>query len=139
MKSFGKTVLIVAVLLAALHTISGATPQLLKKHSIVDRITIVKSTRTMTLESNGKMVKTYNVALGGHPLGPKQQQGDHRTPEGIYFVDAKNPQSQFYMALHVSYPSSEDRRRARKAGMRPGGDVEIHGLGKQYGWIGARH
>jgi murein L,D-transpeptidase YafK len=93
----------------------------------------------MTLESGGQPLKTYNVALGGHPVGAKQQYGDHRTPEGEYFVDAKNAHSQFYMALHLSYPSLEDRVRARKLGVSPGGDVEIHGLGKKYGWIGARH
>ena len=105
----------------------------------VDRILIVKSTRTLTLESHGKAVKTYKVALGGQPVGPKQIQGDHKTPEGMYSVDAKNPHSQFYMALHLSYPNPTDRVRARKLGASPGGDVEIHGLGKAYGWIGARH
>ena len=105
----------------------------------VDRILIVKSTRTLTLESQGKAVKTYKVALGGQPVGAKQMQGDHKTPEGVYSVDAKNPHSQFYRALHLSYPNSADRARARKLGASPGGDVEIHGLGKTYGWIGARH
>ena len=79
------------------------------------------------------------MALGGQPIGAKQQEGDHKTPEGEYFVDAKIAHSQFYMALHLSYPSAEDRARARKLGVSPGGDVEIHGLGKKYGWIGARH
>ena len=93
----------------------------------------------MTLESNGHVLKTYRVALGGDPIGAKERQGDHKTPEGLYLVDAKNAQSQFYMALHISYPSAADRVRARKLGVSPGGDVEIHGLGKKYGWIGARH
>jgi murein L,D-transpeptidase YafK len=104
----------------------------------VDRILILKSARTMTLESGGKPLKSFKVALGSQPVGAKQQQGDHKTPEGVYSVDAKNAHSQFYMALHLSYPSDEDKLRARKLGVSPGGDVEIHGLGKQYGWIGAR-
>jgi murein L,D-transpeptidase YafK len=104
-----------------------------------DRIVVMKSKRTMTLESDGHVVKTYKVALGGQPIGAKDRQGDHKTPEGEYFVDAKNANSQFFMALHLSYPTATDRARARKLGVSPGGDVEIHGLGKKYGWIGARH
>ena len=105
----------------------------------VDRILILKSAHTMTLESSGQPLKRYNVALGGQPTGAKHQQGDHKTPEGTYLVDAKNAHSQFYKALHLSYPNAQDRLQARKLGVSPGGDVEIHGLGKQYGWIGARH
>jgi murein L,D-transpeptidase YafK len=106
---------------------------------VADRIVVVKSTRTMTLESKGRTLKTYKVALGGQPVGAKERQGDHKTPEGEYAVDAKNAHSQFYKALHLSYPNATDRLRARKLGVGPGGDVEIHGLGKEYGWIGARH
>lgn len=104
-----------------------------------DRIVVMKSKRTMTLESDGRVVKTYKVALGGQPIGAKDRQGDHKTPEGEYVVDAKNANSQFFMALHLSYPNSSDRARAHKLGVSPGGDVEIHGLGKKYGWIGSRH
>lgn len=104
-----------------------------------DRIVIRKSAHTMTLERNGHVLRTYKVALGGVPIGAKEQQDDHKTPEGQYFVDAKNAHSQFYMALHLSYPNAGDRARAKKLGVSPGRDVEIHGLGKKYGWIGARH
>jgi len=89
--------------------------------------------------SGGKPVKTYKVALGTEPFGPKQRQGDHKTPEGIYSVDAKVAQSEFHQALHLSYPSAADRERARKMGVSPGGDVEIHGLGAKWGWVGAAH
>jgi len=103
------------------------------------RIVIAKSARTMTLEIGGQPDKTSKVALGGQPVGAKQQQGDHKTPEGEYFVDAKIAHSRFYQALHLSYLSAKDRTWARKQGVNPGGDVEIHGLGKKYGWIGAGH
>lgn len=86
-----------------------------------------------------KIVKTYKVALGGQPVGAKDRQGDHKTPEGTYAVDAKKTNSQFYKALHISYPSQTDREHARKLGVSPGGDVEIHGLGAKWGWIGAKH
>jgi murein L,D-transpeptidase YafK len=104
-----------------------------------DRILIEKSARTLKLMRGSEILKTYKVALGTQPVGPKERQGDHRTPEGIYAVDGKNPNSQFYRALHISYPNPADREHARRLGTSPGGDVEIHGLGKSYGWIGEGH
>src|SRR5215813_8728323 len=105
----------------------------------VDRIVIEKSKRTMSLLEGAKIVKSYKVALGGNPKGAKDRQGDHKTPEGVYAVDAKKLNSQFHKALHVSYPSADDRERAKRLGVNPGGDVEIHGLGAKWGWIGAGH
>jgi murein L,D-transpeptidase YafK len=105
----------------------------------VDRIVVEKSKRTLTLRHGSKILKSYKVALGAQPVGAKDRQGDHKTPEGIYSVDAKNPNSQFYKALHLSYPSRADRANARKLGVSPGGDVEIHGLGSKWGWLGAKH
>jgi murein L,D-transpeptidase YafK len=104
----------------------------------VDRIVIVKSAHTMTLMRDGREIKTYKVALGD-PKGPKVQQGDKKTPEGVYFVDGKNANSLFHRALHLSYPNAADRERARKLGVNPGGDIEIHGLPRQYAWMGAAH
>ena len=105
----------------------------------VDRIVIEKGKHTMSLLDGAKVVKSYKVALGGHPEGAKDRQGDHKTPEGVYFVDAKKPSSQFHKALHVSYPNQADRERAKKLGLNPGGDIEIHGLGAKWGWVGAAH
>jgi murein L,D-transpeptidase YafK len=105
----------------------------------VDRIVIEKGKRTLTLMNGAKIVKAYKVALGGQPVGAKDRQGDHKTPEGIYAVDAKKANSQFYKALHLSYPNQADREHARKLDVNPGGDVEIHGLGAKWGWIGAKH
>jgi len=139
MERFRKITVSAIPLLAILCAASVMNAQVPDGKETDVRIMIMKSMRTMTLESGGQPIKTYKVALGGQPVGAKQQQGDHKTPEGEYFVDAKIAHSQFYMALHLSYPSAEDRARARKLGVNPGGDVEIHGLGKKYGWIGARH
>jgi murein L,D-transpeptidase YafK len=105
----------------------------------VDRIVIEKSIRTMNLMDGSKVLKTYKVALGGQPAGAKDRQGDHKTPEGMYFVDSKNPNSKFHKALHISYPSKADRENAARLGVKPGGDVEIHGLGSKWGWVGAGH
>jgi murein L,D-transpeptidase YafK len=107
--------------------------------SQADKIVIVKSTRTMTLLSGEKILKTYKVALGTVPVGPKRVEGDHKTPEGNYVIDFRNPQSQFHMALHISYPSAADQEKARKLGARPGGAIMIHGLAKSFAYLGPLH
>ena len=104
-----------------------------------DKIVVIKSARTMTLFSAGKVIKTYKVALGGVPIGPKRVEGDHKTPEGNYLIDSKNPQSQFHLALHISYPDAVDRERARGLGAQPGGAIMIHGLPKAFAYLGALH
>jgi murein L,D-transpeptidase YafK len=104
-----------------------------------DHIVIVKSERTLTLMSGGKVLKAYKVALGGDPVGPKVKAGDKKTPEGVYVIDSKNPKSRFHLALHISYPNTADRERARKLGVSPGGGVEIHGLESKYAWVGSLH
>ena len=101
-----------------------------------DLIVIVKSTRTMTLYSGRTVLKTFRVSLSRASVGPKERAGDHKTPEGNYVVDATNAHSQFHLALHLSYPNASDRERARRLGVSPGGDVEIHGLPKGYSWLG---
>jgi murein L,D-transpeptidase YafK len=85
------------------------------------------------------VVKTYRIALGAAPVGPKERQGDHKTPEGTYFISGRNANSQYHRSLRVSYPSAEDRARAAKRGVSPGGDIMIHGLPNGYGWVGRGH
>ena len=104
-----------------------------------DRVLIVKSTRTLALLNHGQVLKTYQVALGGDPVGAKTKAGDQKTPEGVYVIDSKNSHSRFHLALHISYPNAADRERARKLGVSPGGDVEIHGLESKYAWVGSLH
>src|SRR5262249_23683024 len=83
--------------------------------------------------------RKYKVALGTQSIGPKTRQGDHKTPEGAYIIDRRNPHSQFYRALHISYPNAADRERARKSGVAAGGDIMIHGLPNGYGRLGSAH
>ena len=104
-----------------------------------DRVLVVKNERTLRLLNHGRIIKTYKVALGGNPRGAKTRQGDHKTPEGVYVLDRRNEHSQYYRSIHISYPSAEDRGRARKLGVSPGGDVMLHGLPNGYGWIGSGH
>ena len=89
--------------------------------------------------NQGKVLKTYKVALGGDPMGAKVRQGDHKTPEGTYVLDRRNAHSQFYRSIHISYPDAQDRVRARKLGVSPGGDIYLHGLPNGYGWVGRGH
>jgi murein L,D-transpeptidase YafK len=132
--------LLLSIAFACIAARAQSTPAANPAHAPqIDRIVILKSARTLNLMSGGKVVKSYKVALGAAPTGAKQQQGDHKTPEGIYAVQAKIPSSQFHRALLISYPNAADRERARKMGVKPGGSVEIHGIGAKYGWLGAAH
>jgi len=106
---------------------------------LADRILIVKSTRSMTLFHGDKVLKTYKVALGSVPAGPKRIQGDHKTPEGNYIIASRNEHSQFHLALRISYPGAADRARARQLGASPGGDIMIHGLPPAFAYLGALH
>ena len=89
--------------------------------------------------SNGKELKSYKIALGANPVGPKQLQGDHKTPEGTYVLDRRNQRSRFYRSIHISYPSENDRAQAAKLGGDPGGDIMVHGLPNGFGWLGDGH
>jgi murein L,D-transpeptidase YafK len=105
----------------------------------VERILVEKSARRLSIFANGKKLKSYRVALGRNPVGAKQEEGDMKTPEGIYKVDSRNPQSDYHLALHISYPSDEDTARATERGVNAGFDIMIHGIQNGGGWIGAFH
>jgi murein L,D-transpeptidase YafK len=107
--------------------------------AVIDRVVVYKHEHKLVLLSQGKEVRSYRIALGDEPIGPKTRQGDHKTPEGVYTLDSRNPNSQFYKAFHVSYPNSKDIAAARKLGVSPGGDIMVHGLPKKYAWVGHSH
>jgi len=107
--------------------------------TMADQVIVVKSQRTLTLLSHGKVLRSYKVALGRSPVGAKEQQGDHKTPEGHYTIDRRNAKSRFYKSIHVSYPSEQDKQRASQRGISAGGDIMIHGLPNGFGWLGATH
>jgi murein L,D-transpeptidase YafK len=105
----------------------------------VDRVVIVKSSHTLSLMSHDSILKVYRVALGRGGRAAKSQSGDQETPEGDYMIDAKKPHSRFHRALHISYPNAQDRERARKLGVNPGGLIEIHGVEEKWSWVGSLH
>ncbi len=90
-------------------------------------IVVSKTNRVMALMSGEKTLKRYQIHLGFQPVGPKIQSGDGRTPEGTYFIDRRNPRSDFYLSLGVSYPNSLDVARSKALGFNPGGDIMVHG------------
>ncbi len=94
----------------------------------IDRIIVDKSDRSLYLLSDGEIVRTMAIALGLVPEGHKVQEGDFRTPEGEYLIEAKNPDSDYFLSLKISYPNAADRARARQLGVDPGGQIMIHGL-----------
>jgi len=104
----------------------------------IDKIVIFKKQREMRVFQNGVYLKAYKVALGPDPVGAKQCQGDGKTPEGVYKIDGKNPNSLYHKNLSVSYPNEQDKKNAlTKCGNKnAGGDIKIHGIGKKYGFLG---
>ncbi|PLX99474.1 MAG: hypothetical protein C0622_10520 [Desulfuromonas sp.] len=101
----------------------------------IDSVVVSKATRTMYLVKDGTPIKEYHIALGGNPQGHKQQEGDERTPEGMYLLDSKNSDSDFHKAIHISYPNAQDRARAKEMGVSPGGAIMIHGQKNGFGWL----
>ena len=120
-----KKILILALSFLAFGFVPASLEAKLLK---ADKILVEKAKRTLTLFKDGKAIKTYEISLGGEPLGPKTQQGDSKTPEGKYKISGRNKNSAYHRSLRVSYPNAEDRARAKKLGVSPGGDIMIHGL-----------
>jgi murein L,D-transpeptidase YafK len=104
-----------------------------------DSVLIEKKARKLTLYREDEAIRTYRIALGDEPVGKKECQGDNRTPEGRYVINGRNSNSKYHMSLRISYPNSDDRKRAKKLGCKPGGDIMIHGLPNGSGLIGKLH
>lgn len=92
-----------------------------------DHVVISKKHRMLELHSGSTILRRYRVSLGFTPDGHKARSGDGRTPEGRYFIDRRNPRSEFYLSLGINYPNATDLARARAMGVNPGGDIFIHG------------
>ncbi|GAA5525697.1 hypothetical protein Maes01_02269 [Microbulbifer aestuariivivens] len=101
----------------------------------VDLVKVDKSARKLYLMDGGAVVQEYDVAFGANPKGHKQQEGDERTPEGVYILDYKKEDSAFYRAMHVSYPNAQDKADAKERGVSPGGFIMVHGQRNWLGWL----
>jgi len=93
----------------------------------VDKILVIKSARRLELISDGKVIRSYRISLGKQPKGPKLQEGDKRTPEGLYWVDWRKRSDKFNLAMHINYPNITDAAKARREGVNPGSMIMIHG------------
>lgn len=106
--------------------VSGREGAVLREE--VDSIHVVKHQRKMWVYAGGRLLKEYHISLGLSPVGAKRFQGDMRTPEGLYYINGKNPKSMAHKNLGISYPNDRDRSLARRYGKPPGGDIKIHGM-----------
>ncbi|MEX0975957.1 MAG: L,D-transpeptidase family protein [Woeseia sp.] len=94
---------------------------------LADKVLVEKENRKLHLLQNGTAFRTFDIALGNEPIGHKQEEGDNRTPEGLYWLDLRNDRSDYFLSIRISYPNSTDRREAEQKGLSPGGQIMIHG------------
>ncbi|MBK5963062.1 hypothetical protein CCR95_02890 [Thiocystis minor] len=129
-RSLGMRALVALALTGLLGlTGCGSTPPVTQQaNGPVDQVVVKKSERQIELHSRGQVVRKYRVALGGSPNGHKYREGDQRTPVGDYVLNWRNPRSNFYKAIHISYPNEQDKLASRQLGFNPGGMIMLHGL-----------
>ena len=94
---------------------------------IADEVIVHKAARRLDLMKDGKVLRSYRVELGLVPEGAKHRAGDFRTPEGRYYLVRRNPRSDYFLSIQVSYPDAEDVERAHREHVDPGGSIMIHG------------
>ncbi|HEX7079942.1 MAG TPA: L,D-transpeptidase family protein [Gammaproteobacteria bacterium] len=128
MKGFGSTSLLASLVLVFWSGAAFAQASLVRHHEIADSVLVVKSERKLYLMKGGEVLREFDVSLGLAPEGPKEREGDFKTPEGHYYLETRNPSSDYFLSIQISYPNASDRARARAAGVDPGGQIMIHGL-----------
>jgi murein L,D-transpeptidase YafK len=122
------TVALLVAMFAALGPCVAAADAAVKTGpGLADYVLVEKSARKLHLLRDGQVIKSFDISLGLSPDGAKRMEGDFRTPEGRYFVEMKNPNSDFFLSIKISYPGPADRQRARQLGVDPGGQIMIHG------------
>jgi murein L,D-transpeptidase YafK len=139
MKSISGTLLALAVLATvSLATQADTLPQservmmrTTENLPVVDKVVVHKAERKLELLQGGTVVRSYKVALGLNPVGTKERSGDFRTPEGAYRLVRRNPRSDYFLSMQVSYPNDSDLKHARRNHWDTGGSIMIHGLPNQ--------
>lgn len=107
-----------------------------------DSLIVLKGMRELRVYINGHVDRVYCVGIGANASGHKRSRGDRRTPEGLYTIDWRNPESDYYKALHISYPNAADKAWARKRRVHPGDNILIHGRPNEaaglytFDWVG---
>ena len=105
----------------------------------IDKLIVHKAQRQLLAYSNDTLIKSYEISLGGEPIGDKECEGDNKTPEGIYTINDKNPNSGYHKNLGISYPNASDIEHAKQIGKPVGGDIKIHGIRNFMWFIGKYH
>lgn len=139
MKSIsGRCLIVAALALAPLLAQADTLPQVSQvamrstdNLPVVDKVVVYKAERKLELLQHGTVVRTYKIALGLNPIGTKERSGDFRTPEGSYRLNRRNPRSDFFLSMQVSYPNEADLKHARRNHWDTGGSIMIHGLPNQ--------
>ena len=111
----------------------------LPANAVIDNIIVLKSHKQLLAYSESQLIKTYIISLGFCPVGKKAIEHDGKTPEGKYFINAKNPHSVCHKNLGISYPAKADIAKAKQLNMPPGGDIKIHGLSNGAGFVSKFH
>src|SRR6186997_919857 len=124
--SIAMSAIVLAVLAFLFHNLFSY--QKIPDNVAIDKIVVIKSKHELHAYSKGRTVVVYKIAIGQNPVGDKEFEGDRKTPEGFYTINAKNPNSAYHKNLGISYPNKEDIEQARRLGKPPGGDVKIHGF-----------
>ncbi|MFQ6546936.1 L,D-transpeptidase family protein [Aestuariibius sp. 2305UL40-4] len=120
--------------LLALAALSGCAGSKFQSYNGPDvtNVLVFKEERMMHLLHHDQILRSYEFELGFAPIGNKDQEGDGRTPEGTYFVDRRNPNSDFHLSIGINYPNEEDLAEAEALGVDPGGDIFIHGTPRRF-------
>ena len=130
----GRLKLIILAAAVALAASCGGSKFRSYDGPVVTAVVVHKAERRMFLLNGNQVLESFDIALGGNPVGDKQFEGDLKTPEGTYFINRRNPNSRYHLSLGISYPNDQDRAEAKALGKEPGGDIFIHGrAGKNRG------
>lgn len=124
----GNLVLAVLVPLAgALLLAISASASQAGDFPVADKVVVEKAARKLHLLQKDRILKSFNIALGLAPDGDKNEEGDFKTPEGSYYLDTRNNNSDYFLSIRVSYPNADDVREAAARGVSAGGQIMIHG------------
>lgn len=72
-----------------------------------------------------RLFKSYRVCTLSGKMGPKRKEGDRQVPEGFYYINDFNPNSNYHLSLGINYPNFSDR--ILSDAKSPGGEIYIHG------------
>jgi len=135
-----RTLVIVVIGVVVAAAIWAHWPQSsLPDRARADRVVVLKAERRLELYDGATLLRSYRISLGREPVGPKLREGDRRTPEGLYRIDYRKPDSSYHRALHISYPRPDQAAAAQRKAESPGDLIMIHGLPNGLGFIGRLH